>query len=161
MFATPTLSPTVRAAGLDAGLLVIRLALGIVFFYHGGQKLLGLFGGGGLAGTAAFFENVGIPFPQANAVMAASAEFFGAIALLAGVATRFAGLTLAGVMAVAIITVKWGTFANTAGGMEYPLTLGLIAIALLLTGPGRLTLPSLITAIRGHRTQPAAAPATA
>ena len=63
----------------SAGLLLIRVMIGFVFFYHGGQKLFGIFGGYGIEGTAGFFASIGIPFPTLSVYLAGGAEFFGGI----------------------------------------------------------------------------------
>lgn len=123
----------------DLGLLSMRLMLGVVFVFHGAQKLFGVFGGHGIEGTAQFFESIGIPLPTVSVIAAGGAEFFGGLLLAAGVAPRLAALALAGTMFVAAFTAHSG-FAAQAGGMEYPLTLGVVSLGLFLTGPGRLTL---------------------
>ena len=125
---------------LDLGLFLIRLMLGVVFVYHGGQKLFGIWGGYGIEGTAGFFEQIGIPFPTVSVVMAGGAEFFGGLALIAGVASRIAGLLLAVTMLVAAFSAHGGAFGAQNDGMEYPLTLAVCAAALALTGSGALAL---------------------
>ena len=45
---------------MDLALLVIRLVVGLLFVGHGAQKLFGVFGGGGLEGTAGMFDNIGL-----------------------------------------------------------------------------------------------------
>ena len=47
----------------NLGLLAMRTMVGVVFVFHGGQKLFGLFGGNGLEATAGWMESIGIPFP--------------------------------------------------------------------------------------------------
>lgn len=133
----------------DAGLLLTRLMLGVVFTFHGMQKLFGLFGGHGIEGTAGFFEQLGIPFPTASVVLAGGAELIGGLALLTGWFARPAALALAGTMLVAALSAHSGFDAQT-GGMEYPLTLAVLSVALALSGPGRFTLsaPALQAAPR-------------
>jgi len=128
----------------DAGLLAIRLMLGIVFVYHGGQKLFGLFGGPGLDGFAGFLGQIGVPAPGVSALLAALAEFGGGVLLITGVAMRWAMIPLAFTMLVAAFTVHGDAFAASNNGMEFPLTLGVVAIGLALTGPGRWTLLALL-----------------
>ena len=125
----------------DLGLLLVRLLPGIVFIFHGAQKLFGVFGGGGLEGTGQFFDSIGIPFPATNALLAGATEFIGGLALVTGVGARLAALPLVGTMAVAILTVHSGSFAAQSGGMEYPLTLAFVTAGIALTGPGRYRLP--------------------
>ena len=125
----------------NLGLLLLRVFPGLVFTFHGAQKLFGAFGGGGLQGTTQFFESIGIPFASLNAAMAGGIEFFGGLALIAGVATRLVSLPLVVTMIVAIVTVHPSGFDARQGGMEYPLTLAGVTAAVFLLGPGRFRLP--------------------
>ncbi|MHC4672377.1 MAG: DoxX family protein [Planctomycetota bacterium] len=137
----------------DIGLLLIRLMLGTVFVFHGSQKLFGCFGGHGLSGMADFLEQLHVPAPMVSAVLAGSAEFFGGLALLLGVGVRIAVIPMVFTMLVAVYKVHWGVFSSQKGGMEYPLTLAVILIALGLLGPGRQKLPTLIRACRRKATK--------
>lgn len=128
----------------DLGLLLIRLVLATVFIYHGGQKLFGLFGGYGLTATAQWMGSIGIPFPTISAVLASSTEFFGGLLLGLGVFPRLVAIPMVFTMLVAIITVHWGKFAAGDGGMEYPLTLGVVLFSLILLGGGRFTVHQLL-----------------
>jgi len=127
----------------DWGLLILRLGLGIIFLAHGAQKVFGLFGGQGLAAAVEMFStNLGIPAPLGY--LAAFTEFFGGLAVLLGVLSRVAGLGLAIVMVVAAVKVHLpnGFFLSGPGqsgpGIEYNVALFAMAVALMLTGPGRL-----------------------
>src|SRR4051812_28908058 len=82
---------------------VLRVVLGIVFFAHGAQKMLGWFGGAGFSGTMAGFTNGHIP--AAFAFLAIAAEFFGSIGLIFGVLTRVAAFGIAVNMLVAILAI--------------------------------------------------------
>ena len=62
----------------DNTLTLMRLILGVVFFLHGSQKLLGWFGGFGFSGTMNFFTSM-LHIPAPFAVLAICAEFFGGI----------------------------------------------------------------------------------
>lgn len=135
----------------DLGLLLIRVVLAAVFFYHGGQKLFGWFGGPGLEGAAQWMASIGIPFPKLNAVLASTTEVVGAVVLLFGTGTRLAAAPLAFTMAVAIVTAHSGGFDVRTGGMEYALTLGVVLVALVLTGPGELTVGRLLGAVQHNR----------
>jgi putative oxidoreductase len=124
----------------DWGLLVLRLALGIIFIAHGGQKVFGWFGGHGLDATVAGFGKMGIPAPLAY--LAAFTELLGGVAVLLGVLTRLAALGLAVTMVVAMFMVhlKNGFFMNGPGGpgIEYNVALLAMSLALVLAGPGRI-----------------------
>ncbi len=113
-------------------LLLLRLGLGIVFVMHGWQKLAVY----GHDGVTAMLTGLGFPFPSFNAALITAAELGGGLAMLAGLATRAAGLVLAFSMTVAIATVhlSQGFFAPT--GFEYPLTLLVVSLALTMTGAG-------------------------
>lgn len=142
--ATTQSRAALRAAAADMGLLILRVTLGVVFIYHGGQKLFGLFGGYGLSGTAQWMGSIGIPLPYGSALAAGSAEFFGGLAVLLGLWTRIAAIPMVFTMIVAILSAHWGKFDARSGGMEYPLTLAAALATLALIGGGRLTLPSLL-----------------
>ena len=104
--------------------------MGLLFMGHGAQKLFGLFGGHGLAGTAGFFEQgLGLKPGKVHATGAGAAEFFGGLLLALGLFTPFAAAALIGTMAVAIATVHWtkGVW-STEGGYEYNVVL-LAAVA--------------------------------
>ena len=130
--------------------LVIRLALGIIFIAHGGQKLFGLWGGAGLSATIETFEkNMGIPPPLT--VIAAAAELFGGIALVVGLLTRAASLSLGIIMVVAIFQahlshgffINWEQAPGRGHGIEYNIALLSMCVALLISGPGKLSLDRL------------------
>jgi putative oxidoreductase len=131
----------------DAGLLAIRGMLGVVFMFHGSQKLFAWFGGHGLSGTAGFMEQIGMPLPAVSAFLAGAAEFFGGLALLLGLGTRLAVLPLVFTMLVASFVVHGGAFSAQQGGMEYPLTLAIVSAGLGLTGGGRLTVTALLRSL--------------
>lgn len=134
------LARTFRTDSTSAAPLVLRLALGTVFVAHGAQKLFGWWGGNGFQATARFFESqLGFKPGALHAALAGGGEFFGGILLLLGLLTRFAAAQAAVIMAVAIWTVHRSAFFAPAG-MEYPLTLLLIAVALVLTGGGALSI---------------------
>lgn len=118
--------------------LPLRLALGIVFFAHGSQKLFGWFGGGGIEGTGQFFaDSVGLAPGTVWAVLIGLAEFCGGLLVLFGLLTRVGAGMLALVMLGAILLVHSDAFFSSNMGMEYPLTLLLVALSLLISGGGR------------------------
>jgi len=59
----------------DVALTMLRVVLGVVFFAHGAQKLLGWFGGYGFHGTMGFFQQMGMPAPVVLLIMCTA--FFG------------------------------------------------------------------------------------
>src|SRR6195952_3734604 len=92
---------------------ILRLVLGLVFFAHGAQKMLGWFGGYGFSGTMSFFTGP-LHIPAAFAFLAIAAEFFGGLGLILGLLTRIAALAIALNMLVAIAMVhsRFGFFMN-------------------------------------------------
>jgi putative oxidoreductase len=126
--------------------LVIRVALGVVFVAHGGQKVFGWFGGHGLRATVAAFEGMGIP--ASAAAFAAFVELFGGLAMLLGLLARPAAVGLIVIMLVAIAKVHapHGFFLNFAGtpgkghGFEFNFALIAMALSILIGGAGVLSL---------------------
>lgn len=128
-----------RAA--DAALLILRLALGAIFFAHGAQKLLGWFGGHGPEGFVGGMAKMGVP--AVFAWLAIIAEFFGGLGLIAGVLARLSALGIIATMAVAIVKVHFANgFLNSPSGAGYEYNTLIIASALviLMLGPGRFSL---------------------
>ncbi|MEV7790451.1 DoxX family protein [Streptomyces sp. NPDC087512] len=124
----------------DIGLLLLRLGTGGVLAAHGAQKLLGWFGGGGIAGTGQAMEAMGYTPGRASATAAGLSEAGGGVLLALGLATPAAGAAAAGAMAgAAAVHAPSGFFAQE-GGYEYAASLGLTAAGLAVTGPGRLSL---------------------
>jgi putative oxidoreductase len=135
---------SLAALANDFGLLAIRGMVGVVFIFHGAQKLFGWWGGGGLGATAGFMEQIGLPLPGVSAFMAGAAEFFGGLALVLGLGTRLAAVPLVFTMLVASFVVHGGAFSARESGMEYPLTLAVVTLGLALTGGGRVGLETLV-----------------
>ena len=102
-------------SAVDTGLLVMRLALGIVFFAHGAQKFFGWFGGSGLTATIDGLVKSGIPMPLAYLVP--FTEFLGGLGLIFGVLARLSALGISIIMLVAIFKVHLanGFFMNWFG----------------------------------------------
>ncbi|MDO9409631.1 DoxX family protein [Patulibacter sp.] len=126
----------------DVGLLVARLVVGAVFIAHGGQKLFGLWGGGGIDGTGAMFAQSGLTPGEPLAVLAGAGEFFGGILIVLGLMTRLGAFSVGTSMVVAIIALYLP--GPLLDGYEFPLTLLVAAVVLLLAGPGRLSLDALV-----------------
>jgi putative oxidoreductase len=138
------------ATSNDLTLTLVRLVLGVVFFAHGAQKMLGWFGGYGFHGTMGFFtQQMGIPAPLA--FLAICAEFFGGLGLIFGLLARIAALGIITNMLVAIVTVHSanGFFMNWSGqqkgeGFEYHLLAIALAIVVLIKGSGGLSIDRVL-----------------
>ncbi|MBE0565141.1 MAG: DoxX family protein [Krumholzibacteria bacterium] len=130
---------------VDLGLLLIRVMVGVVFVYHGQGKLFG-----GLEGFAGALQSMGVPAPQLAAWVVALSEFGGGLVLIAGVAFRYALWPLFITMMVASFKAHAGRFSLQDGGMEFALTLGVVVLGLILTGPGGLSLERFLPR-RGKR----------
>ncbi len=134
----------------DFVLTIVRLVLGVTFFMHDAQKMLGWFGGYGFHGTMGFFtQQMGIPAPLA--FLAICAEFFGGLGLLVGLLSRVAALGIIVNMLVAIATVHHvnGFFMNWTGqqkgeGFEFHLLAIALAIVVLIKGSGAVSIDRAI-----------------
>jgi putative oxidoreductase len=138
------------ASQLDTGLAILRIVLGIVFIAHGGQKLF-VWGFDGVAGG---FGQMGIPMAGLLGPLVALGEFFGGIALVAGLLTRVAGIGLAAIMLGAtLIAHRTGGFFMPSG-YEFTLTLFAASLALAFTGAGRWSLDRMIASRTAIGRQP-------
>lgn len=129
---TETVSPHDRSA-VNVALLVMRIIVGIIFAIHGSQKLLGAFGGPGLAEIVKMMGPIGY--------LVVIGEFFGGLGLIVGFLTRFSAASLIVIMlgAIQMVHGRNGFFLSN-DGFEYNLALiGLLA-PVLIAGPGRLTI---------------------
>jgi putative oxidoreductase len=135
-------------AGLYDGLAewsypLMRFVVGIMAVPHGMQKMFGAFGGGGLAGTAAYFAKIGLA-PQLGYLVAAI-EFFGGLCIALGFLTRPAALAFAIEMAVAALYVHLPNgYFWTKLGVEYPVMWGLLALAIAMRGGGKASVDAAI-----------------
>ncbi len=122
---------------------IIRIVLGLILFPHGAQKMLGWFGGYGFNGTMGFLTGTaGLPWIMAFLVIVI--EFFGAIALIVGFATRIVAVGIISLFTGIIATshLQNGFFMNWYGnlkgeGYEFHLLIIGMAIALLVSGAGK------------------------
>jgi putative oxidoreductase len=127
--------------------LLLRISLGVIFFAHGAQKLLGWYGGYGLAASRGFFENVlGISAPLFY--LAAFTEFLGGILIVIGLLSRMWALGYFIEMLVAVFKVhlpvgffmNWGSIAGRGEGYEFHIALLAMSLAVALLGPGPYSL---------------------
>lgn len=115
---------------LDFSLLVMRVIVGAIFYAHGAQKLLGLYGGKGLAATVEMMGPIGY--------LVAVGECLGGVGIIIGFLTRFSAASNLVIMlgAIAMVHGKNG-FLMQNGGYEYNLALIGLLLPLVLLGPGK------------------------
>jgi putative oxidoreductase len=135
----------------DPTATVLRITLGVIFFAHGAQKMLGWFGGNGYEATiAGFTGHLGIPYPLA--VLAILAEFLGGLGLIVGLLGRVAAFGIACVMIVAAAKVHapYGLFINWSGtqagqGIEFHLLALAMAVAIIIRGSGAWSIDHMLS----------------
>lgn len=121
----------------DLAALLLRVSLGVLFLAHAGLKIFVFTP----AGTAGFFQSIGLPGPLAYLVIAV--ELLGGIALIAGYRTRIVALALIPVLLGAIVTVHFAAgfwFSNENGGWEYPAFWIVALVVQALLGDGAAAL---------------------
>lgn len=135
----------------DKVLTLLRLVLAIVVFPHGAQKVLGWFGGFGLAGTYGFLtQQMHIPAPFALLVFAA--EFLAPIGLVLGFLGRVAafGIAVDFIVALFLVHLPNGFFMNWSGqqkgeGIEFFILAIGIAVAIMIGGSGAFSIDRRLT----------------
>lgn len=130
---------------------ILRVALGLVLFPHGAQKLLGWFGGFGFTGTMNYFTDT-LHLPWIIALLVILIEFFAALMLITGTATRVAALLIIINFIGVILTAHLnnGFFINWLGnqkgeGYEYHLLIIGMAASLLISGAGTFSVDSMMS----------------
>jgi len=127
---------------LDLELLIMRLACSLPFLYHGSAILFGAFGGPGPHNFAAYMK-----MPLVVGYLVGLAQFAGGIAILTGALLRVGAVSVIIVMLGAIFLVHLPHGYDIGhGGMEFALTELLLALGLLLAGPGKYSLASVLPA---------------
>lgn len=135
-------------------LLLLRAAVGIIFFAHGSQKLLGWFGGYGFDATVNFFQQT-LGIPSLIAILVILGEFFGGIMVLLGLLTRLASAWITIIMLGALFTVHLSQGFFIAGdkvGFEYVFALIMMSLYLMFNGAGKISLDELIKERVGNET---------
>ena len=151
------------ATSNDTAITILRLVLGVVFFAHGAQKMLGWFGGYGFTGTMGFFTGM-MHIPAPFAFLAIAAEFFGGLGLIFGFLTRIAafGVFSNMVVAVAMVHSHVGFFMNWTGaqkgeGYEYHLLALAVTVFLMIRGAGAASIDLMLSSPAQDRTHAQAA----
>ena len=140
----------------DIATAIVRLVLGVIFFAHGAQKMLGWFGGYGFSGTMGFFTGM-MHIPALFAFLAIAAEFFGGLGLIFGFLTRIAALGIFCNMIVAVTMVhhQFGFFMNWTGaqkgeGYEYHLLIVAVTALLMIRGAGAASIDRVLSSPARH-----------
>lgn len=133
-------------SNVDLGLLLVRIAVGVIFISHGFGKLMNI------EGTTGFFMSLGIPMAGVFAWVVALVELLGGIALVTGLFVKVSGLLLATTMVVAIATAKWPS--GGFGKSEYEIVLLFCNLAFLFAGAGKYALGGKKDVGQGSMTTP-------
>lgn len=122
---------------VDWALLLLRVVVGLTLAAHGYNKF---FGGGRIAGTARWFESIGMRPGRRHAILAALSEIGAGLALAAGLLTAPAAAGFVGLMAVAFWVAHRGKgFFVMSDGWEYTAVLAAVAVVVAMVGPGDLS----------------------
>ncbi|MBI3436743.1 MAG: DoxX family protein [Proteobacteria bacterium] len=134
----PALAPA-YAKVQDCGYPLVRIITGLALIPHGAQKLFEIFGGN-RAATAGLFSKIGLEPAMALTYLVGTVEFFGGILIMIGLLTRPAAALVVVIMAVAVFKVHIGNgFFWTKLGFEYPMFWGVVALALVFGGSGKMS----------------------
>ena len=139
------------ATARESAPTIARIMLGIVFFPHGAQKVLGWFGGPGIEGTIGYLHGM-MHIPVLFVWLAIAAEFLGSLGLIVGFLGRVAAFGIACNMAVAVATAHLpnGFFMNWSGqqkgeGYEYHLLALALAAIVIVRGSGAYSVDRALT----------------
>lgn len=128
----------VDADAASLGLLVVRVCAGVAMAAHGYQKF---FKGGKIAGTAGWFDSMGMRPGRFHAILAASTELGAGILFALGLVTPLAALAIVALMWVAGTTVHWENgFMSAKDGIELNFIYAILAIGVATIGPGEYSL---------------------
>lgn len=129
---------------LSLGLLILRLIAGLTIAAHGAQKLFGWFEGPGLSGTMKMQASLNFKPPVFWASLAILGEFAGGLSFALGFLTPLGAAGIFGAMVMAIVKAHWKNgFWNSKRGIEFPLQLLAVAVAIGIAGPGKYSLDAL------------------
>ncbi len=131
--------------GIDVGLLILRVVVGLIFAAHGAQKAFGWWNGPGYAGWTGAMAKMGLRPAPLWAAISTGAELIGGVALALGLLTPLAAAVVVAQGLVIVMRAHWAAgFWSGNRGYEFPLSLLGGAAAVLFTGPGALALDSLL-----------------
>jgi putative oxidoreductase len=122
------------------GATALRLAVGVVFLMHGGQKWFVY----GLHNTSAAMGQMGMPVPAVTGILITFLEFFGGLALILGLCTRWAAVLFVVEMLVAVLAVHFRNGFFLPHGFEYAFMMLAASLALALEGSGKASLDRVL-----------------
>lgn len=125
---------------MDEAMLVLRVTVGVVMFFHGSEKLFGWWGGEGLSGATEFFSRQGYRPPAVMATVAGVAETAAGALFVMGLATPLACLLLVSTLVNVLALHFRNGLSRRANGYEYELVLLAGTVAVLFAGPGMWSL---------------------
>lgn len=126
----------------DAVMAGFRVIFGLIFAAHGWAKR---FSGGGIAGTAGWFDSMGMKPGKLHANLASTMEMVAGVLVAVGFLTSFGAAGIVGIMVVAGWTVhRANGFFIVSEGWEYTFMVGLMAVAIAGLGPGRWSIDHAI-----------------
>ncbi len=137
---TKTRTVDVDAVARDVGLLAVRATTGLLLAGHGAQKLFGWWGGPDFDAIATGFAQMGYTPGTFYALLTGLSELVGGLLLALGLFTPLGCAAAIGVMINAVVVAHWKSGVWGPNGYELPLLLGIVALSLAFTGPGRLSL---------------------
>ena len=132
-----------RRGTQDLGLLILRVGLGAVFAAHGLQKLFGWWGGGGLTGLKSQLSDIGYQHADILTYCAAGGEIAAGVLLILGLFTPLAAAGALAYLTNSLLAGMSGQHSPKSfpyflpSGHEYEITLIVLAVAVILAGPGR------------------------
>jgi putative oxidoreductase len=133
---------------VSIALLMLRLVLGWAFIYHGMELTMGAFGGPGIAGFAESLSKQPLPgilSPTGWAYVAAYGELLGGMSVFAGLLARLGAIPIIATMLVAIMNVHAPHgFSSQHGGYEYNLLIIAVCTAIIVAGPGLISVDAII-----------------
>lgn len=129
---------------------IARLTVGLIMLPHGMQKVFGLYGGEGFTKTMKRFTN-DMGYPSIIAFLIIFFEFFGAVGLIVGFASRIMafGIIILMIGAILVAHRQYGYFLNwhntkEGEGMQFNLLMIGICIVVMILGSGKMGLDNFI-----------------